>query len=665
MASKDDKKDAEEKKVEIPFTRHKIGPLHVNPEALKKVDFEPLEEPEVGIDMAKPGTELSVIQPEPRTISEADGNRELTEEEIGIMADQMGVPRDQLAGKIIKMSPQFIEQMKAGKVQFQRKEQPQQAAPNGFRAQSPRHSIEQRYAGVLKRAMAMKKTAKLPQSTTGRKLRPDAIEPTTAVSDRPAVSAFLEMSTRAIGNPQKRRMVLAERPAGAPSILEECRTPIKLMISQHQSPGDILMLSRAVDDLHKSYPDKFITRMRSPAGEIWQNNPHHTQDLKDEDPEVMWIQAEYKLINTANKGAHHFSHGFRKDLEAKLGLPIDHTYPHGAIYISDQEKSWFSQIWEIKNKNVPYWIIDAGRKSDYTAKHWEVARFQELIDRTPDITWVQIGANTDQKNPHFHPELKGDNVINLVGKTTIRQLIRLVYHSAGIVTPVSFPMHLATAVPVHPRYRRQTRPCVVIAGGREPVMWEAYSTHQFLHTCGMLPCCSHGGCWKSRVMPLGDGDDKDYNEVFKTPSGQTSIITRLCEMPVISKSGQIVPKCLDMITVDMVENAVRGYLTDYDYSDEDDLKWMAKWPYEKPAEIQAQIDEINEKTAAGEIVRNNVVTNSAAQPRNEEVPMLPSPDKKEQEHAPEPEPKEQEQDQEPAQAPEPEQETVEDGEKES
>lgn len=620
------------------------------PFAKKAADDAKVIDPEI---MEAPATKPPMNMP-PRPVSDADGNRELTEDEITLMAKQMGIPRTELAGKVIKMSPQFIQQMKEGKVSFQQKRSPdlpQQIAPNGFRPPTPRNAIEQRYAGVLKRSMAMRKTNKLPASTTGHAVSPRDVT-TGDASGRPLTSVFLEMSTRNIGSPSQKRMVLGIRPPRAPSILEECKPPIKLMISQHQSPGDVLMLSRAVDDLHKSYPGMFRTRMRTPANDIWQHNPNNDLELKDDDPEVMWVQAEYKLINTANKGAHHFSHGFRKDLESKLGLPIDQTSPYGAIHVSDQEKTWFSQIWELGEKNVAYWIVDAGRKSDYTAKHWEVTRFQELIDRTPDITWVQIGADTDKKNPHFHPELKGDNVVNLVGKTTIRQLIRLVYHSAGIVTPVSFPMHLATAVPVHPRFRRATRPCVVIAGGREPSTWEAYSTHQFLHTCGMLPCCSHGGCWKSRVMPLGDGDDKDYNEVIESPSGQKSIITRLCEMPVVGESGQIIPKCLDMITTDMVVNAVQGYLTEYDYSDDDDLKWKSKWPYEKPAEAMAGIEDVIAKTASGEIVRKNTMTNSAAQPKEEAPAPAPVREALEKDHAPEPDTKGEEVEQEAAENPE-------------
>ena len=58
---------------------------------------------------------------------------------------------------------------------------------------------------------------------------------------------------------------------------------------------------------------------------------------------------------------------------------------------------------------------------------------------------------------------------------------------------------------------RGLRPCVVVNGGREPPQWEQYQGHQFLHTIGALDCCAGGACWKSRVLPLGDGDPKDHD----------------------------------------------------------------------------------------------------------------------------------------------------------
>ena len=143
---------------------------------------------------------------------------------------------------------------------------------------------------------------------------------------------------------------------------------------------------------------------------------------------------------------------------------------------------------------------------------------------------------------HYHPKLK--NVIDLVGKTDLRQLVRLMWHADGVICPVTMLMHLAAAVETKPG-RPKNRPCVVIAGGREPSHWEAYPHHQYLHTNGALPCCDHGGCWKSRVEPLGDDDEKDDS---------------LCLHPIALPSGVKLPKCLDMITAMDVIRAVENYL---------------------------------------------------------------------------------------------------------
>jgi len=46
-------------------------------------------------------------------------------------------------------------------------------------------------------------------------------------------------------------------------------------------------------------------------------------------------------------------------------------------------------------------------------------------------------------------------------------LVRLVYHAQGAVSAVSLLMHLSAAVEVRPGGLKN-RPCVVVAGGREP-----------------------------------------------------------------------------------------------------------------------------------------------------------------------------------------------------
>jgi ADP-heptose:LPS heptosyltransferase len=155
----------------------------------------------------------------------------------------------------------------------------------------------------------------------------------------------------------------------------------------------------------------------------------------------------------------------------------------------------------------PYWLIAAGGKYDYTIKWWHRRRWQEVVDHfNGKLLFVQVG-----ENGHYHPPLK--NVLDFRGKTTLRDLIRLVHHADGILCPVTLHMHLAAAVPL-PAGRKRLRSCVVIAGGREPAHWEQYPGHHYLHTIGGLECCASGGCWKSRTLPLGDGSKLDIPEAL-------------------------------------------------------------------------------------------------------------------------------------------------------
>ena len=311
----------------------------------------------------------------------------------------------------------------------------------------------------------------------------------------------------------------------------------KLILKNGLSPGDIIMLTAAVRDLHLSHPGQFQTDVRTPCSALWENNPYITR-LDEKDPQVEQIQCEYPLINRSNHLPFHVIHGFRLFLQEKLGINIEPHAFKGDIHLSAKEKGWMSQVEETEGLGARFWIIVSGGKTDFTAKWWDPDRAQEVVDYFRDrIRFVQCG-----EGGHRHPRLR--HVIDLVGKTDLRQLIRLMWHADGVVCPVTMFMHLAAAVETKAG-RPKNRPCVVVAGGREPPHWEAYPHHQYLHTNGALPCCDNGGCWKSRVEPLGDGDEKDQS---------------LCLRPVTLPSGRKLPECLEMIRAQDVIHAIENYL---------------------------------------------------------------------------------------------------------
>jgi len=330
--------------------------------------------------------------------------------------------------------------------------------------------------------------------------------------------------------------------------------PRKLLFENYQAPGDIVMMTAAIRDLHRSHPGKFITDIRTNSMSIWEGNEYITK-LDPNDPEVTKMRLEYPLVHQSNQGPYHFTEAFTEELENKLGIRIGNRLCKGYIKMRPEEEvwghteraTWFGHYG--LGGDIHYWIINAGWKNDFTCKRWPAGRYQKVVDHFEGrIKFVQIGHKD-----HNHPQL--ENVINLAGETEAmegkqmddRQLIRLVWASAGVLTPCSYPMVLAAAVPVRPGTVRglSERPCVVVAGGREPAGWQAYNSHQFIHTCGMLPCCANGGCWKSRVKPIGDGDHKDKKN--------------MCQHVVTAEDGEDLPFCMDMITADEVIRRIEMY----------------------------------------------------------------------------------------------------------
>ena len=301
----------------------------------------------------------------------------------------------------------------------------------------------------------------------------------------------------------------------------DCQT--KLLFMNRLSPGDLLVMTNAIRDLHKAHPGKFLTDVRTPCSEIFQNNPYITalsynvedyqrfneecSHLSDKDQnidkkhclrmngDVLMIDMHYPLIHTSGLCGWHFGYGHRGWLEDMLGVKISQTDIRPELYLSEDEKNWSSPYVIKSGDDSPYIVLNAGSKKDnFSLKQYPY--FQDVVygiqQFLPGLKIVQIG-----QVGHNHESLKG--VFNMVGQTNIRDLIRLIYKSQAVITCVSFPMHIAAAL---------DKPCVVVAGALEAMRWEAYQTHQFLAVNGCLPCASAHGCWRKG---LNDCNNKILN----------------------------------------------------------------------------------------------------------------------------------------------------------
>jgi len=106
-------------------------------------------------------------------------------------------------------------------------------------------------------------------------------------------------------------------------------------------------------------------------------------------------------------------------------------------------------------------------------KEWFPDRFQQVVDALGcEFTIVQLGSAND-------PALAG--VVDLRGKTTMREAAAVLLHSSVFIGLVGFLMHLAKAV--------GTR-SVIVYGGREHPSQSGYADNVNLYTD--LPCAP---CW--------------------------------------------------------------------------------------------------------------------------------------------------------------------------
>lgn len=270
----------------------------------------------------------------------------------------------------------------------------------------------------------------------------------------------------------------------------------KIILRQTQSPGDILTMTRAVADLKETYPD-FEIDIRSPCPEIWENNSNLTP-LNEKDPDVETFDIGYSEINISGRDGLHFSDAFRHDIEAQLGVKIIKSGIQPEVHVSQLERTWINQVETEFGYRGPFWIINAGHKPDNLLKKYH--RWQDFADLFNEyfkgtVRLVQVGHNS-------HEHILLDGVYDLLGKTDLRQYIRLAYWSEGTIGPLSFQFVLAAAL---------NKPHIVVAAGKEGVRWHIYPDGRYLYTNGALECCKYDGCW------LGGDHEKCVDLVNNIP----------------------------------------------------------------------------------------------------------------------------------------------------
>lgn len=269
---------------------------------------------------------------------------------------------------------------------------------------------------------------------------------------------------------------------------------------------------------------KYKVRIRTSFPHLWDNNPY-LDDFESADM-VLKIGPGYGCQHSNHIGMH-MTEAYRLSILEKSGGGI--TFPQGEL-IPDLHLSKYEE------ERPPlvegrYWLICTSASPKYSSKVWPYDRWQEVVDKLPHITFVQIGHSSD-----FHPRLKGDNVIDFIGRTEdsdtgIRDLLNLFWWCDGSAGLVSMHAHIAAAF---------KKPAVVVAGAREPVRFEQYAFHQYLHNQGAMRC----------IGKSADGGTRSSASIYSCWRASIDACP--------NKEGDFA-KCLSLISVDDVVDAIEIY----------------------------------------------------------------------------------------------------------
>ena len=256
---------------------------------------------------------------------------------------------------------------------------------------------------------------------------------------------------------------------------------MKLALRCNLGLGDVVVLTAAIRELKQQHNYDLLPIVPIAYNTLLRNSPHFRQDIQYntrlEYPQVLNCDPMAAGFYTFYQHKKHFVQYALDWFSAQLGLDLATDKIRGSIYLTDTEKN-------NRPMAAPYWVIVAGGKYDATVKFYPW--WQEVVKGLP-CKVVQT-----QNDKDYHPKLSG---VQHVQTRSARDFATLIYHSVGVIAPVTGATHIAGAF---------GKPCVTIAGGYEPAGWIQYPNHIVLNQFG-LPCCLSQACFKKWAYKTSHG----------------------------------------------------------------------------------------------------------------------------------------------------------------
>lgn len=318
--------------------------------------------------------------------------------------------------------------------------------------------------------------------------------------------------------------------------------PANIIVKMPNWLGDLVMATPVLEDLRAHFPDAQITAMCSSAiAPLLKEDPHIT-DLYSYQRPNGWVHRSqhWEIIQDLRRGMYDlgilltnsFSSAWwfwrghvknrmgypgncrslllsevvspapnraqqhlvvtYKQLLAPLGIPLSNSVPR--LYLTPGEqmaaKEKLTQIVPLELHKTLLLGVNPGAAYG-SAKCWPPDRFVALSKKILENPWICMLYFGDESGTPLVEDIcrqiPSERVINLAGKTTLRELLALTEQCAAFLSNDSGPMHIAAALDV---------PVVALFGSTNELVTGPYRSGTVLHK---HVACSP--CYK-RVCPI-------------------------------------------------------------------------------------------------------------------------------------------------------------------
>lgn len=222
------------------------------------------------------------------------------------------------------------------------------------------------------------------------------------------------------------------------SITTLCKDPLAPLLDHHPDVDENLPLSRA--DKIKGDIALLLTNSFSSAWHVFRRRIKKRIGYKNEGRSLLLTE---RHLFPKERGSEHLVDTYKR----LLHVPFSKSAP--TLYVTEEEKKKAGQT--LLRYGIPKnaHVIGVNPTAAYgPAKCWLPDRFREVTKRFPESYFLYFGDESGKELVSKICEGLPANVINLAGKTTIRELLALLTCCNVFLTNDSGPMHLAAALKI-------------------------------------------------------------------------------------------------------------------------------------------------------------------------------------------------------------------------